>query len=124
MVIRIWMRFDVLCSGDTYAPDPLTEDERSRLSGAGQRLESEAPAHVTAECPDWLWPYFTDLFADQAETEVSALSEQAPVDLRVNTVKGDRAAARAALETEGLVVREHTVITHRVAPDGTHHPRQ
>ena len=97
---------DVLCSGDTYAPDPLTEDERSRLSGAGQRLESEAPAHVTAECPDWLWPYFTDLFADQAETEISALSEQAPVDLRVNTVKGDRAAARAALETEGLVVED------------------
>ena len=93
-----------LCSGETYAPGALTGDEKDRLSALASRDPSEAPAHVKAECPDWLWPYFTDLYGDQAETEVSALSDEAPVDLRVNTIKVDRAAARAMLEGEGLAV--------------------
>ena len=95
-----------LCSGETYAPGALTEDERTQLASTAERLDTEAPPHIQAECPDWLWPYFTDLYSDQAELEISALSEEALVDLRVNTVKGGRAAARAALEAEGLTVED------------------
>lgn len=95
---------DGLCSGDTYAPAALDEDERTALAAATTRPSDDMPAHVATECPDWLWPYFTDLFGDQAETELAALSEEAPVDLRVNTLKSDRATAAAALEVEGLTV--------------------
>ena len=93
---------DALCSGETYTPAVLSDDERSNLSKLNDREQTDAPAQVTAECPDWLWPYFTDLFGDEAATELSALNVEAPVDLRVNTVKGDRDSVRNALEQEGL----------------------
>ncbi len=95
---------DALCNGDTYTPPALTDQERAALTGIADRPKEDIPAPVATECPDWLWPYFTDLFGDQAEVELAALTEEAPVDLRVNTLKGDRAAAKAALESEGLSV--------------------
>lgn len=95
-----------LCSGETYAPEPITDEEQARLTSAAARDVTEAPTHVVTECPDWLWPYFTDLYGDQTETEISALSEEAPVDLRVNTIKGDRDSARAALAGEDLAAED------------------
>ncbi|MDG2242147.1 MAG: RsmB/NOP family class I SAM-dependent RNA methyltransferase [Rhodospirillaceae bacterium] len=103
---------DGICSGEGYAPAALDETERSVLSSATVRVSDEMPAHVATECPDWLWPYFTDLFGDQAETELAALSEEAPVDLRVNTLKADRATAAAALEAEGLDVENTGFAPH------------
>jgi 16S rRNA (cytosine967-C5)-methyltransferase len=91
-----------MCSGENYDAASLSGDDRDALIAALARSETGMPAHVAAECPEWLWPYFTDLYGDDAEQELRALSEEAPVDLRVNTLKGDRAAAQAALEAEGL----------------------
>lgn len=93
-----------LCSGETYTPAPMTDEERETLTGVKARSPEDMSAQIATECPDWLWPYFTDLYGDDAETELAALTEEAPVDLRVNTLKGDRAAAKAALEAEGLSV--------------------
>ena len=92
-----------LCSGEIYAPPSITDKELVLLVAALARDLSIAPTHVLAECPDWLWPYFTDLYGDQAEFETKALSEEAPFDLRVNTIKNDRDTARAALADEGIV---------------------
>lgn len=91
-----------LCTGEGYNPASLEEDEKATFLEATGRDSADRPPQVTAECPDWMWPYFTDLFGDQAETELAALTEEAPVDLRVNTLKGDRVAAQAVLEEEGL----------------------
>lgn len=95
-----------LCTGEGYAPPPLSEEESSLVAAALDRSVDEAPADVKAECPDWLWPYFTDLYGEQAETEVSALNEEAPLDLRVNTLKTDRANVREALGEEGLACED------------------
>ncbi|MFL2771137.1 MAG: RsmB/NOP family class I SAM-dependent RNA methyltransferase [Rhodospirillaceae bacterium] len=92
-----------LCSGKTYAPPPITDKELTLLVAALSRDLSIAPTHVLVECPDWLWPYFTDLYGDQTEIEIRALSKEAPFDLRVNTIKIDRDTARVALADEGLV---------------------
>ncbi len=97
---------DGLCTGEGYAPAILDEAERGALKEASSRSLDDMPSHVATECPDWLWPYFTDLFGDQAENELMALSEEAPVDLRVNTLKGDRVAAATALEAEDLKVKK------------------
>ena len=69
------------------------------------RPESDAPVQVPAECPDWLWPYFTDLYGEEAESEPGTLNQEAPVDLRVNTLKGDRDAVRNAIEQDGLTAK-------------------
>ncbi|MFY8210477.1 MAG: RsmB/NOP family class I SAM-dependent RNA methyltransferase, partial [Caulobacter sp.] len=65
----------------------LTDVERERLT-APISIEG-APAPVAGDYPDWLEPHLVRaLGADQA-VEMRALSERAPVDLRVNTLKTD-----------------------------------
>jgi 16S rRNA (cytosine967-C5)-methyltransferase len=53
--------------------------------------------------PEWLDPYFERVFGDDRAEEGAALSRRAPVDLRVNTLKGDRASALEALAHFGTV---------------------
>ena len=45
-----------LCSGERFAPEPLSDPERERLEKAGL---SGAPAHVAGDFPDGAW--FVDL---------------------------------------------------------------
>ncbi|MGB6953759.1 MAG: RsmB/NOP family class I SAM-dependent RNA methyltransferase, partial [Bradyrhizobium sp.] len=48
---------------------------------------AKAPAHVAGDYPEWLDPYFTEVFADDRVTEATAMASRAPLDLRVNTLK-------------------------------------
>ncbi len=104
---------DALCSGETYAPPPLDDRERICLQTVLERPEQDAPVHVRTECPDWLWPYFTDLYGDDAESELAAFNNEASVDLRVNTLKADRDGVRESLEDDG-----HTVQNTPLSPVG------
>jgi 16S rRNA (cytosine967-C5)-methyltransferase len=83
-----------LADGSRYAPSPLSEAERTRL--AGDDL-SNAPAHVRGDYPEWLDPHLARVFGAERAEEGAALSSRAPLDLRVNTLKGDREKAMAAL---------------------------
>ncbi len=76
-----------LCSGERYAPAPLSAVEREKLETA--TLEG-APDHVAGDFPEWLAPYFTRAFGADAIIEGRALAERAPVDLRVNSLKSTR----------------------------------
>jgi 16S rRNA (cytosine967-C5)-methyltransferase len=76
-----------LCTGETHAPFKLTEEEETRLRDAS--LE-DAPDHVRGDYPEWLAEHFAAAFGDQAVAEGRALADRAPVDLRVNRLKGDR----------------------------------
>lgn len=76
-----------LCSGARFAPDPLTEAEKSALDG---RTLADAPAHIRGDYPDWLDPYFERTFADERAAEGEALASRAPLDLRVNTLAAAR----------------------------------
>ncbi len=78
---------DAALADDRHAPEPVTPDERSRLTAAS--LEN-APAWVRADVPEWLWPQFQEAFGADAEAEGRALGERAPIDLRVNTIKTNR----------------------------------
>lgn len=86
-----------LCDGSRYAPAPLTDDERARLEAADL---SAAPAHVAGDYPEWLDPHLAAVFGDDRAAEGAALAERAPLDLRVNTLKG--APDKAAAEPEHL----------------------
>ena len=93
-----------LFDGGAYAPAPLEDRERALIAAlSGQALTDPAQAPwIAGECPEWLWPEFEAGFGAAAADELAALIAPASLDLRVNTLKGDRAAARAALAEEGI----------------------
>ena len=83
-----------LADGSRYAPPPLTEAERARLTAADM---AGAPPHVLGDYPQWLDPYFERVFGDERAEEGAALAQRAPLDLRVNTLKGERDDAAKSL---------------------------
>jgi 16S rRNA (cytosine967-C5)-methyltransferase len=78
-----------LADSSQYAPEALTADERRRLDAADLR---GAPSHVVGDYPEWLEPYFVRAFGEDRAEEGAALASRAPLDLRANTLKGDREA--------------------------------
>ena len=93
-----------LCSGSGFDPPPLNPDETALLTRLqGQALDhAEQPPWVRHEVPQWLYGKFEGAFGASAARELAALAGEAPLDLRVNTLKTDRAAARAALAEDGI----------------------
>jgi 16S rRNA (cytosine967-C5)-methyltransferase len=83
-----------LFTGEGHAPPPLSEQEQDRLANGAL---DDAPAHVRGDYPEWLAPAFEASFGASAAEEGRAFAERAPVDLRVNTLKGDRDKALASL---------------------------
>lgn len=93
-----------LFDGSAYHPAPLSEAEQGLARDLdGQDLAHEAQDQATRlEMPDWLRPHLEAAFGTDLESEMAALNREAPTDLRVNTLKADREAARAALAAEGI----------------------
>ena len=70
-----------------HGPGPLTDAERITLEAP--RDLSDAPDPVRGDYPDWLDEALTRAFGDDRAEQGAALSERAPVDLRVNLLKSD-----------------------------------
>jgi len=83
-----------LADGARFAPEPLTDDERTRLA-AGDL--AGAPPYVAGDYPEWLDAAFAASFGDERAEEGAALASRAPLDLRVNTLKGEREQALTQL---------------------------
>ncbi|PVM84042.1 MFS transporter [Caulobacter radicis] len=65
----------------------LSETEQARLKDPVS-LDG-APAPVAGDYPDWLEPHLARALGADQIAEMAALSERAPVDLRINTLKAD-----------------------------------
>lgn len=87
-----------LCSGEQHAPEPLSGDERARLAAPNL---AGAPAPVAGDFPAWLETPLRRAFGDRLIAETAAMTARAPVDLRVNLLKSDRARALSQLEHLG-----------------------
>ena len=85
---------EALCTGERFDPEPLSDDERARLTSGD--LDG-APAHVVGNYPEWLEPALDHAFGENRIAELEAMCTRAPVDLRVNSLKAIRPAAIAAL---------------------------
>ncbi|SIS78030.1 16S rRNA (cytosine967-C5)-methyltransferase [Roseivivax lentus] len=83
-------------TGTGYAPPTLTPEE------AAPRDVPEADAR---DLPDWLWPVFRDALGEKAGPVAQSLRSRAPVSLRANLLKTDRAGAARALAAEGIETR-------------------
>jgi 16S rRNA (cytosine967-C5)-methyltransferase len=75
-----------LCDGGRFAPAPLSDNERQHLSQASL---DDAPAPVRGDYPEWLDAPLAAVFGEARAEEGAALAERAPLDLRVNSLKGD-----------------------------------
>jgi 16S rRNA (cytosine967-C5)-methyltransferase len=77
-----------------HAPGSLSEQERARL--AAPSLDG-APAWIAGDFPEWLDPHLACMFGEDRAAEGTGLASRAPLDLRVNTLKGTREEAAEAL---------------------------
>jgi 16S rRNA (cytosine967-C5)-methyltransferase len=82
---------------EPHGPGPLTEAERTALEKP--RELAEAPDAVRGDYPDWLDAAMARAFGEARAQEGAALSERAPVDLRVNLLKSDPQRALKALSS-------------------------
>lgn len=84
-------------SGQRFAPAPLSTDET-------QPPEGQAADPVRLDHPDWLETPLRQALGPDYEPAMTALTQQAPVDLRVNLKKCTPDQARDALLNDGVTV--------------------
>jgi 16S rRNA (cytosine967-C5)-methyltransferase len=99
--------------GDKFAPALLDETELQTIS---ERMATEAPHEVRADCPDWSVPLIQASFGQDWAREGAALAARPPLDLRVNTLKADRAKVLAELAETGARATEIASNGIRIAP--------
>lgn len=93
-----------LCVGGDRAPDPISADERARLSAiAAGRVAVGSNLWARCDWPEWLWP---DLLRgrseDEAVADASAVAQRGAADLRVNSRRGSVSATIEALREDGV----------------------
>ncbi len=87
-----------------YSPDAFTSAEEKFIHTLVRKniSDPEMPEHVRLNYPQWLDGLLRDSFGKSLEAAMHAMSEQAPTDLRVNTLKTNRDALLKELRTEGF----------------------
>ncbi|MDE2319753.1 MAG: RsmB/NOP family class I SAM-dependent RNA methyltransferase [Rhodospirillales bacterium] len=87
-----------------YGPPPLEAAEMAVLEKLSTRTleHPDMPEAVKFEVPDWILPKLRAQFGPNLAAEMKAMSEPAPLDLRVNLLKGTRDEALLALAAERL----------------------
>ncbi len=102
--------------GSEHALSPVSDEERSSLSGD---LPADAGAAISGDIPEWLLPSFERAFGGNAAAEGAGLSARAPVDLRVNALKSTRDKVLKALSHFGAEETKFSPAGVRVpAPEG------
>ncbi len=79
-------------SGEGHAPAKVADEAGTMPKG-----------YAALDCPDWLGPRLEASLGPDFVPVMQALQRRAPVFLRVNTVKGKREAAQAALLSDEIV---------------------
>lgn len=83
----------------------LKESEEAWLAGVKAVRDADLAPAVRCDLPDWLHERLLAQFSgDELEALCAALNRPAPLDLRVNLIKGDRPALLAQLAADGIAV--------------------
>lgn len=93
-----------LFDGSKYGPEKLAKEEISVLSRMyGRALHpKDMPVEVRVECPFEYAERLKDIFGENFETEMAAMLETAPLDMRVNVTRCSREKAKNFLEADGV----------------------
>ena len=94
---------DELFSGDGFAPAKLSPPEREGLA----RTIKAAPEPVAFDYPDFLQTEIERSLGRGRIAVLQAMQARAPVDLRVNTLRGTVGGAKVMLAQEGIAVVGH-----------------
>ncbi len=86
-----------LCT-EQHGPGVLSAAEKAAL---GREMRDDLPVHIRGDFPEWLLPSMIQVFGSRAAEEGAALSQRAPIDLRVNTLKADRDQLLVAFAKHG-----------------------
>lgn len=98
---------EIFVEGKYEAP-PMTESEHNfAYFLQGKEINDAAmPDTVRAECPEWAEPKLRELFGDDFEAHLASMIIPAPLDLRVNTVKGNIDEAVESLGKDRVLVQK------------------
>ncbi len=98
-------------SGGQYGAAPMLPQEAAAAAKIeGHTLDHPAmPDAVRYELPDWLLPHLAARFGEAIGPEMAAMEAPAPLDLRVNLLRGTRPGAMAALAAEGIIAEPTTL---------------
>ncbi len=102
-----------LFSSDAHAPEVLSADEAQRLSASDPL--ADAPEYVRADFPHWAVPSLKISLGAFWREEGRALAGRPALDLRVNTLKSDRARVLKSLERVGAVETDISPVGVRIA---------
>jgi 16S rRNA (cytosine967-C5)-methyltransferase len=93
-----------LYNGQGYAPHPLTHGEQSLLKSALEKglMYDGMPAHIRSNVPQWLYGLLSDAYGEECDALLNSLMEEAPVDIRVNTLKAAPKQVMHALKKQGI----------------------
>lgn len=99
---------EYLFDGSGYGPGVLLGSERNAL----KRLDSknfthpDMPENIALECPDWAYDGLKTQFGDSFAAEMQAMQTEAPLDIRVNTLKAQRDEVMATLRKDDFKLRK------------------
>jgi 16S rRNA (cytosine967-C5)-methyltransferase len=93
-----------LADGSRHALDLPTQDMRARLVNIAERDKNLEP-HERVGLPAWLYREVMAGDVKAADHVLAKLTDRAPLDLRVNTLRGSLAQARQKLADEGVRTR-------------------
>lgn len=88
-------------SGEEYAPKPLTDPEQQIVTALQALDDKKLPEAARLSCPEWIYKILKSHYPDQYRYILEALQDSAPLDLRVNTLKGSRDQIITKLRREG-----------------------
>src|ERR1700755_1213654 len=100
-----------LCDGGRFAPEPLSETERTALASGSLR---DAPSPVAGDYPEWLDAQLAGVFGADRVAEAVAMASRAPLDLRVNTLKAKREKVLGSLKHLGAKITPWSPIGLRI----------
>jgi len=91
-----------LFNGERFSPYPLSEEEIrfAKALYGNKPLHHDMPDYARYNYPDWLEPQLKAAFPDDWKEALQALSQEAPVDLRTNTLVTTQQQLLEALKGE------------------------
>ena len=105
---------ETLCT-EQFGPGELGVSEKKALSIA---LPNTLAAHILGNFPEWLENDLRQTFSSNLNAEMAALSQRAPIDLRVNTLKATRQTVLQAFSKFAAIATPLSPMGLRIAAPG------
>ena len=91
-------------TGNEHDARPLHKEERAFIENPPACDTDAMPEWMRLNTPEWCLPRLRKVFGENLEAELEALNQEAPLDMRVNTLKTTREEAAKALGKENFYV--------------------